>query len=85
MLLATPTSAMHPPSAAEMVAPLLYSMPMAEAVKRNVLMSRSGSSEMNSCKGQRSKSMLRQKSQRGRASRTITYFRTAGMTPDAPV
>jgi hypothetical protein len=50
---ATPTSAMQPPSAAEMVAPRLYSMPMAAAVSRNVLMSRSGSSEMNSCGKQR--------------------------------
>jgi hypothetical protein len=35
---ATPTSAMHPPSAAEMVAPRLKSMPMADAVRRKVMM-----------------------------------------------
>lgn len=35
---ATPTSAIHPPSAAEIVAPRLKSMPMAEAVRRKVMM-----------------------------------------------
>lgn len=47
----TPTSLMQPPSAAEMVAPRLYSIPMAAAVRRNVMMSRSGSSDMN-CGGE---------------------------------
>lgn len=35
---ATPTSAIHPPSAADMVAPRLNSIPVAEAVKRKVMM-----------------------------------------------
>ena len=35
---ATPTSAIHPPSAAEIVAPRLNNIPMAEAVRRKVIM-----------------------------------------------
>jgi hypothetical protein len=35
---ATPTSAIHPPSAAEIVAPRLKSIPMADAVRRKVMM-----------------------------------------------
>lgn len=41
-------SAMQPPSLAEMVAPRLNSIPIAEAVSRKVRTSRSGSCEMNS-------------------------------------
>lgn len=39
---------MHPPSAAEIVAPRLKSMPIAAAVSKKVKTSRSGSCEMNS-------------------------------------
>lgn len=45
---ATPTSAMHPPSAAEIVAPRLKSIPIAEAVRRKCMTSRSGECDMNS-------------------------------------
>lgn len=47
---ATPTSAIQPPSAAEIVAPRLYNIPIAAAVNKKVLTSLSGSSEMNSTK-----------------------------------
>ena len=51
MELATPTSAMQPPSAALIVAPRLTSMPMAEALRMKVQMSRCGSEErkLRSC------------------------------------
>ena len=37
MAVATPTSAMHPPSAAEIVAPRLKSIPMAGCIEKSVL------------------------------------------------